>query len=170
MSYEEDLKIEKFTESDFEFYFKLVGNAKVMAMITERALSEDEAKDEFSKIVLNNELHSFLGTYKITGSSSNNFIGFVKLTIQKPNDTEAELGYMLLPEYWGKGIAGVMARNMIKRSRSLDQLTRIKAIIDPNNIPSKKILLNSGFSSVRFVDFDGLPGEILELQLNRPLD
>ncbi|OTW77740.1 GNAT family acetyltransferase [Bacillus thuringiensis serovar sumiyoshiensis] len=37
----------------------------------------------------------------------------------------------------------------------------LKAIIDPNNIPSRKILLSVGFTSEKVREIDGLPGEIL---------
>jgi hypothetical protein len=40
-----------------------------------------------------------------------------------------------------------------------------KAIIDPNNIPSRKILMNVGFTSEFIGDMDGLPGEILNLKM-----
>lgn len=170
MNLKDDLKIEKFTENDFDFYFKLVGNEKVMAMITERAISMTEAKDNFSKIIQNNKLHEFFGSYKIVRNLNQEFIGFIKLTIQKLSDTEAELGYMLLPEYWGKGIAGNVVRDMIKRSRSLNQFTRITALIDPKNIPSRQILIKNGFSSVQIIDYDGLPGEILVLEFDRYVD
>lgn len=36
-----------------------------------------------------------------------------KLTINSTNCNEAELGYMLIPEYWGKGIAGRVAKELI---------------------------------------------------------
>jgi len=39
----------------------------------------------------------------------------------------------------------------------------IFAIIDPKNVPSRKILINNGFVSKEFKDFDGLPGEVFEL-------
>ena len=38
--YMSTLLLEKFTPQDFDDYYRLVGNADVMAMITERALPE----------------------------------------------------------------------------------------------------------------------------------
>lgn len=38
------IKVEKFNEHDFINYYDLVGNEKVMQMITERAIPIDEAK------------------------------------------------------------------------------------------------------------------------------
>lgn len=37
----------------------------------------------------------------------------------------------------------------------------LKAIIDPNNISSRKSLIHVGFITEKVCEFDGLPGEIL---------
>lgn len=98
---------------------------------------------------------------------NHDFIGLAKLEIKTENDKEAELGYMILPKYWGKGIGGKVAQSLIESARKHTGLTRIFAIIDPKNIASRKILINNGFESKEFKDFDGLPCEILELQLSK---
>jgi [ribosomal protein S5]-alanine N-acetyltransferase len=48
---------------------------------------------------------------------------------------------MLLPENWEKGIASKVANILIEIARSEGKTDRIIAIIDPNNIPSGKILI-----------------------------
>ncbi|MDE1207152.1 GNAT family N-acetyltransferase [Tenacibaculum larymnensis] len=155
----------KFTESDFTDYFKLVNNEKVMEMITERAIELEEAKKDFEKLIKNNRLTSSFGNFKIIDENTNEFLGLAKLKITEVNTTEAELGYMLLPEHWGKGIASTVGRRLIEIGKKQNSLKRIFAIIDPKNIPSRKVLTNNGFYSKEFKDFDGLPGEILELNL-----
>ncbi|MGQ3678936.1 GNAT family N-acetyltransferase [Tenacibaculum discolor] len=155
----------KFTESDFSNYFKLVNNEKVMEMITERAIELEEAKKDFEKLIENNRLTPSFGNFKILNEDTNEFLGLAKLKITEANTTKAELGYMLLPEYWGKGIASTVGRRLIETGKKQNSLKRIFAIIDPKNIPSRKVLTNNGFYSKEFKDFDGLPGEILELNL-----
>ncbi|MDP2541312.1 GNAT family N-acetyltransferase [Tenacibaculum discolor] len=155
----------KFTESDFSNYFKLVNNEKVMEMITERAIELEEAKKDFEKLIENNRLKPSFGNFKILNEDTNEFLGLAKLKITEANTTKAELGYMLLPEYWGKGIASSVGRRLIEIGKKQNSLKRIFAIIDPKNIPSRKVLTNNGFYSKEFKDFDGLPGEILELNL-----
>ena len=156
--------LEKFTENDFEDYVKLVTNFEVMKMITERSLSREEAQQDFAKILIQNTLHPVLGTYKVI-SSANTFLGFAKLEIQRSNAIDAELGYMLMPEHWGKGLGTQIAEELIQLARQNVQLQRLYAIIDPKNSASRKILIKQGFYSKDFKDFDGLDGEILELNL-----
>lgn len=135
-----------------------------MAMITERAIEKEEALRDFEKIIQNNELKENFGNFKILDNNKNEFIGLAKLEIKTDKDKEAELGYMILPKYWGKGIAGKVAKHLIELAKAHSGIERIFAIIDPKNIPSRKILLNNGFESKAFKDFDGLPGEILDIE------
>lgn len=160
-----NVKLEKFTEGDFDDYFRLIGNDRVMAMITGRALKEDEARVRFESLLGYNQLNAHLGTFKILDTETNEFIGLAKLKINHANDEEAELGYALLPDYWGKGIAGKVGKQLIEVARSQTDIAMVFAIIDPNNLASRKILVNNGFVTRAFRDFDGLPGEVLELRL-----
>jgi len=162
---DQSLKLDKFIDSDFDLYFQLVSKIEVMQMITERALSKDEALAEFSQILKKNNHHPALGSYKILDVQTEYFIGFAKLELEQPDANTAELGYMLLPEYWGKGIGSQVAKILIDHAKKQHQLNDLIAIIDPKNVASKKILINQGFYSKAFKDFDGLAGEILELTL-----
>ena len=167
MSYliQQNIKLEKFTELDFAVYFELVKNIKVMQMITERALTLEEAHTEFAKILSKNTYDVALGNYKILDAQTNDFIGLAKLELDRPTATTAELGYMLLPEYWGKGIASQVVTFLIEHAKQQAYLKDLMAIIDPENIASRKILINNGFHSQEFKDFDGLAGEILLFSL-----
>ena len=52
----------------------------------------------------NNELHEAFGNFKVIEASTNILIGSALLRVKEKSSTEAEIGYMLLPTYWGKGI------------------------------------------------------------------
>ncbi|RUW28744.1 N-acetyltransferase, partial [Mesorhizobium sp. M2A.F.Ca.ET.015.02.1.1] len=99
------LLLEKFSEVHFADYLKLVSNIDVMSMITERAIPCDEASRDFKLILDDNARYSDLGYYRITDNKQGNFIGLAKLASVADEPKTAELGYMLLPEYWGPGIA-----------------------------------------------------------------
>lgn len=167
MSYriQQNIKLEKFTDLDFAVYFELVKNIEVMHMITERALTLEEAHTEFAKILSKNEYNAVLGNYKILDAQTRDFWGLAKLELDQPTATTAELGYMLLPEYWRKGIASQVVTFLIEHAKKQPYLKDLMAIIDPENIPSRKILINNGFHSKEFKDFDGLAGEILLFSL-----
>lgn len=161
-----DVYLVKFKSQDFNEYFQLVGDARVMEMITERAIPIEEAQVDFEQLIDNNKLNENFGNFKILTLSSNEFVGLAKLALHEEDQVEAELGYMILPYYWGKGIASQVARQLIEHAKQQQSLEKLVAIIDPKNIPSRKILINNGFVSKEFKDFDGLPGEILDLDLS----
>lgn len=159
------LQLKKFSQNDFLAYFRVVSNKKVMEKITERTIPLEEAKGDFQKLIENNKLDPSFGSFKILDAFSGEFIGLAKLEIDEENSDQAELGYMLLPEYWGKGIGSIIAKQLTDVAKVHNSLKKLSAIIDPQNIPSRKILINNGFISKEFKDFDGLPGEVLELCL-----
>lgn len=158
---ESPIYIQKFTANDFDQYFDLVCNEQVMAMITERAIPLNEAQRDYAALLFNNCIHPVFGNYKIYEQQTKRFIGLAKLEIKTIDSVEAELGYMLLPEFWGKGLGTAVTQLMMSKAMKQPHLKKVIAIIDPTNIPSRKILINNGFLSEKLCDFDGLPGEIL---------
>ncbi|RAN73965.1 GNAT family N-acetyltransferase [Bacillus sp. SRB_331] len=154
------LHFKKFEATDFSPYFQLVSNERVMAQITERAIPLEEAQNDYEKLLRRNEKHKLFGSYKVYDSATNEFIGLGHVTVNEDNVKEAEIGYMILPEHWGKRYGSYIARELIEIAKQTD-VNVLKAIIDPNNIPSRKILINVGFTSDVVCEIDGLPGEIL---------
>jgi RimJ/RimL family protein N-acetyltransferase len=152
--------LDKLTSEDFDQYYELVGNEKVMAMITERALDEEEAQEKFEHFLRNGELHLEYGTFKIFERKTGKLLGLAKLEILRDRRQEAELGYMLKPDYWGKGFGNEITEVLLETALSDPSLKRVYAISDPQNIASRKILLKNGFSSEKVYAVDGLPSEM----------
>ena len=157
-----EFMLEKFGPHDFDDYFRLVSDPKVMAMISERGIPADEARQDYADLLANNDIHPDMGQFRILQRKTSHFIGLAKLAVSAENRETAELGYMLLPEYWGQGIGGRIASMLVTRAEAQPDIRSLFAIIDPANLPSRKILINNGFVSREFKDLDGLPGEILE--------
>lgn len=132
-------------------------------MITERSIPYDEAKEKFNHIVKRNERHQIFGTYKIY-NDNREFIGLGSLRLNEDVEDVAELGYMLLPKYWGKGYGSRIAEALIYMAEKT-KVRRLTAIIDPINIRSRKILIKHGFHSEKLCEINGLPGEILSRQI-----
>ncbi|MCG7344673.1 GNAT family N-acetyltransferase [Sporosarcina sp. ACRSL] len=151
------LKLAKFTKDDFEKYFTLVSNESVMAQITERAILLDEAEGNFQKLLERNRKHELFGSYKVF---DDDYIGLGHVTVNEENPDEAEIGYMLLPAYWNKGYGTLIAGELIELAKQTN-ISHLTAVIDPENIPSRKILLKHGFTSEKVCEIGGLPGEIL---------
>jgi len=57
-----------------------------------------------------------------------------------------ETGYWIKPTYWGKRIAAEVAGRLIKYAFNDLDLQQVTAVVDPDNIASKKSLLRAGLS------------------------
>lgn len=150
------LKLDKYTNEDFDKYFRLVSDESVMAQITERAIPLNEAKANYQKLLERNGRHELFGSYKVFDDE---YIGLGHVTVSEDNPDEAEIGYMLLPSYWNKGYGTLIAGYLIELAQRTN-VKKLTAVIDPNNIPSRKILLKHGFTSEKVCEIGGLPGEI----------
>lgn len=82
------------------------------------------------------------------------------LTITDPEDTEVlgdvaihptfdgrsvEIGYTLAPAAWGKGYASEAVAALVDRLWSDDRVTRISAMLHPDNTASERVLERNGF-------------------------
>lgn len=158
-------RLEHFTQADFADYLRLTGDDTVMSMITGRALDETESRTNFDRILQQNKVNPTFGNFKILDAGTDEFIGLAKLVILNSTDSEVEIGFMLLPEFWGKGIASSATKQLIEVAKSEPQLQKIKAVLDPQNKASRKILVNQGFVSEFLGEMDDLPGEVMQLLL-----
>ncbi len=139
------LIFEKFSESDFDNYYKLCGNFEVMKFITGKALTLEETRDRFNKMNEINKQDNRLGFFLVRSIENNQFVGLAKLIILSPG--QLELGYSLLPDFWGQNFASEIADHLINFSFTLPEIKSLIGIIDPDNHISRKLLNKRGFKS-----------------------
>jgi [ribosomal protein S5]-alanine N-acetyltransferase len=70
---------------------------------------------------------------------------------------EVELGYGLHTQYWGKGLATEVARELLRLGRVELHRPTIVAITRHDNIGSQRVLVKTGLVYERDVDHDGVP-------------
>lgn len=157
--------LERMSDQDFEFFYSLSGNEQVMKMITGRPQTREEARKKFDSLQENNKWRDTLGSFIVIERKSSEQIGFAKLEITGENPHEAELGYVLLPKFWGRGYGGEIAEQLMGVAEADPGLTRIYAYVDPSNIASRKILLRLGFISESIGEIDGLPTEVFGMMM-----
>lgn len=58
----------------------------------------------------------------------------------------AELGYLLHPDYWGKGIATEAAQLLLRFAFDTLRLHRVEAVTRPDNIASRRVLEKLGMT------------------------
>lgn len=139
----ERLSYHKFTPLDIKDYLSWYTNNEVMKYITGRGLTQPEAEARFKIALGMNDQHPDAGLYAVRKRGSDEFVGIAKFVYKDPH--EAEVGYGMLPEYWGKGYASEILDCMVKLSKKHHRVTKLIAIVNPENLSSKKVLAKKGF-------------------------
>ena len=159
----ERLVFNHYTKVDFDDYFRLVSNADVMRMVTGRPDLESESRKRFEEILIGNIENSKTGRFKVSLRSDGSFVGHSKLEMTKKN--EAEIGYLLMPEFWGQGYGSEIAQAMVNLGKQDSNIHNLIAIIDPENTASKRILEKQGFQWDYDGEYIGLPAAYYKMEL-----
>ena len=93
----------------------------------------------------------------------NEFIGVSKLVPYGEN--QAEVGYMLLPKFWGKGYASEMTGRMITLANEKRLAIELIGVVDPENPASIRVLTKFGFKLYETGEIDGLAAAYYKLKL-----
>ncbi|WP_346928763.1 GNAT family N-acetyltransferase [Clostridium sp.] len=157
---------EKFLkEDDFQYFLRLALNEKVMVMNYGRVFTLEEAKKVYKGLLEKNKIHQDFGQFKIFEVTTNAFIGLGGLIISD-DFTEAEVEYLLLPDYWGMGYGSEIVRELLNKAEGMKSIQQVTGIIDPSNIASRKILIKNGFISCKVYEIDdGSLAEVLSKKI-----
>ena len=141
--------LDKFSgNNDFKFFKELTSNKELMEMNYGRIFTDIESQKCYKRITANNKNHDNLGSFKVFELESNNFIGMGAILAYNTN-SEADIEYSLLPQYWHKGYGTEIAQHLLDLVKNMTSINVVTATIDPNNIGSRKILLKLGFKHVK---------------------
>ena len=153
----------KFPEENFQDYYDLVSKDEVMRYTTGKAYTLEKAKIRFQKMLKINEEFPEIGVFSVRVVETNEFIGISKITFIK--DGEAELGYSMLPKFWGVGYGTEMTTRMIKLAKATPFVTRLMAIVDPEHNASIRILTKHGLTLSEISTYENVPAHFYRLTL-----
>lgn len=141
----ERLLLRRIDENDVEEVLALRGNPEIMKYIPRPlAKSKEEALAHITMIEEKIENNTGIN-WGITIKGSNKIIGIIGHYRIQPENHRAEIGYMSLPEYNGKGYITEAIKAVVVYGFEQMNLHSIEAVIDPGNIASEKVLLKNGF-------------------------
>lgn len=137
-----DLRIRKMTDQDLEPLYRLLSDPTVMRFL------EPPYTRERASAFLQLGLSENPPVYAVEASGS--FIGYV---IYHPYEADSmEIGWVLLPEHWKKGVASALTKQMISRASGDGKTLVIEC--DPRQEVTKHIARKFGF--VQTESRDGL--------------
>lgn len=163
----------RYSEADFEDYKRQAMDYRVMKFISGKALTEEEAKERYKKVLRINSGHESLGLFSVRKKEDNVVVGLAKLvlydnttgTLKGDTSGIAEVGYSLEPDYWGKGYATEITNFFTEYAKSFDEITEIVGFTDPENINSINVLKKCGYTFYEDGLWNGLPTVIYKLSL-----
>ncbi|MCE7063762.1 GNAT family N-acetyltransferase [Dyadobacter sp. CY326] len=141
----ERLMLHEMSEKHSPSMFSLRGNAQAMHYIGKPALkSEDEAVELINAYKKN--LREKVGiTWGISTMDTFGIIGTIGFHKMDLFNHRAEIGYMLHPDHWSKGIMSEALKAVLKFGFQDIHFHSIEAKISPENDASRQILLKHGF-------------------------
>jgi len=137
------LSLRRFTPDDLEFLCRLNADPLVTRYT---GGTKDRAKSEemlHVRIIDYYEKHPGLGIWMTVERASGASVG-LHLLNHIQGEAHIQVGYQLLPPYWGRGYATEMARAVLRYGFEALRLPRIVAITDLPNVDSQRVLLKIG--------------------------
>ena len=141
----ERLILRRVLPSDVKEMFELRSNPETMKYIPRPLLTNHE--EALAHIqMMEDKIETNEGiNWAITLKGDDKMLGVIGHYRIKLEHYRAEVGYMILPEYHGKGITTEAVRCVVDYGFNTMQLHSIEGVIDPENVASEKVLQKCGF-------------------------
>jgi RimJ/RimL family protein N-acetyltransferase len=142
----ERIILREFTLDDIDAVFEFGSNKIVNEYTGDVSLkNKAEAKNIIENINFKDYKKYGYGRWAVVFKETNKVIGFAGLKLL-PEFNETDIGFRFLPEYWNKGIATEVSKEIINYGFKNLKLKRIIGIADPKNIGSCKVLEKIGMT------------------------
>ena len=141
----ERLWLREFVPDDAQACFELNRHPQVVRYTGESSPSsvEEVRQGLCNRPILDYRKHGF-GRWAAILKETGELIGMAGLKFLDDLQ-EVDLGYRLLPKYWGLGLATEAARSCVDHGFDTLRLPRILGLVDPENIRSVRVLQKLGF-------------------------
>lgn len=145
--------LRKMGKDGYDRYYALSTNENVMKYVTGHALDREESDERYFDILNDPASIGYYGKYFIEDKQGT-LIGMIKI---EKYGNEVEIGYRILEEFWGLGIATEVSKKLIIFS-ILNLRTKIVcAFVDIRNEASIRVLEKSGMKNEELIEDLGDP-------------
>ena len=110
-----------------------------------KAKTINEAREFIDKITSGIKNNEWI-MWAIEEKNSQKFTGTICLWNLSKDKTKADIGFELLPEFWGKGIIQEVIPSILEYGFYQMQLAVVEGEVDPQNIKSIKLMEKFGFT------------------------
>jgi ribosomal-protein-alanine N-acetyltransferase len=142
----EKLLLRKVELNDVNEIFFLRSDERVMRYIDRSPAKSLEEAGEFIKKITELEENNEAVTWAITIKENPELIGTICYWNIQKEHYRAEVGYVLHPDYWGKGIMQEAFTKVLNYGFKVMDLHSIEANVNPDNKASIKLLERNNFT------------------------
>ncbi|MCD7033250.1 GNAT family N-acetyltransferase [Metabacillus sp. GX 13764] len=137
------IKLREFQEQDWQEVHRYASNPVVSQYQPWGPNTEEETKAFIADCLTDQETFPRKRcVFAIT--SQEKVIGAGEFQINDFTNEEGEIGFVVHPDYWGKGIASETAKKLLQFGFCEFQMHRIFATCDPRNLASARVLKKAG--------------------------
>jgi len=149
------LRAERLTAAHFADIRAMDRDAKYMALLG-GPRSETETRAYMARNLQHWDDHGF-GLWILRDSDGRVAGRCVLRHLEVDGTDEVELGYGLHTQYWGRGLATEVAKELLRLGRDELNCPSIVAITRRDNLASQRVLVKTGLIYEREVEHDGVP-------------
>ena len=139
------LLLRRIDKNDVQEIFAMRSDAETMKYIPRPLVKNNEEALEHLAMIDSGIENNEAINWAITIKGSSKLLGIIGYYRTKHEHYRSEIGYMLLPEIHGKGIASEAVGIVVEFGFHEMKLHSIEAVIDPRNGASEKVLQKNGF-------------------------
>ena len=142
----EHLYCRPFKQTDFNFFYKLYSDKKVMKFIpleetTEKKIDETEIKNIFNYFIQHQKTFRY-SQWAAFEKGTNEFVG--RIGLNNHGKYAPEAGYIIRQKFWNKNYATESLKGIIKWVFSMTNINEIIAIAIKNNEASLRVMEKAG--------------------------
>ncbi|BDU25911.1 GNAT family N-acetyltransferase [Flavobacterium sp. GSB-24] len=142
----ERLILDEVNDGDVKEVFELRSNPETMKYIPRPLVKDREDAMEHIKMIKEKIENNTGINWAIRLKDNSKLLGIIGFYRLQPENYRAEIGYIILPEFQGKGLVPEAVTRLIKFGFEDLRLHSIEAVIDPENYASEKVLQKCGFT------------------------
>lgn len=147
--------------SDVTGMFELDADAEVHRYIGNKPIATMDEARQVIAFIRDQYVQNGIGRWAVIEKATGDFVGWsgLKLVKELINDhiNYHDLGYRLLKKHWQKGYATESAKAALEYGFTMLNLPVIYAMIDPQNMASRNVLLKTGLQFIETFDLKGVP-------------
>ena len=161
------LKFRLLQIEDFKDWMPLFGVEEVAKFLAfDQSLSPQQLCESWFEKAFFRYNNGLGGMNVLVDKTSNRMVGQCGLLIQSVEEQQRmEIGYSILPEFWGKGYASEASQKCKNFAFENDFWDSLISMIHVDNIASEKVALRNGMHLEKtLADYRGCPANIFKIE------